>query len=105
MAALTPYAILEVSVDATAQQIRKRYHELARTLHPDANLGEAVDQQWYLVSSAYRLLTDEQARNAWHRALGIRAGLCQRCTGVGVVTGRRASTYICKGCAGTGIIT
>jgi curved DNA-binding protein CbpA len=65
---LTDYhAILGVSLDADAKQIRKRYLAIARKLHPDSQLSssEADKQQAHeilskLVNPAYEKLTQEK---------------------------------------------
>ncbi|MEM9004173.1 MAG: DnaJ domain-containing protein [Cyanobacteria bacterium P01_F01_bin.86] len=65
---LTDYhAILGVSIEADAKQIRKRYLKIARKLHPDS-LGSATDAQKQqasellskLVNPAYEKLTQEK---------------------------------------------
>ncbi|MEO1299967.1 MAG: J domain-containing protein, partial [Cyanobacteria bacterium J06636_16] len=73
---LTDYhAILGVSIDADAKQIRKRYLKIARKLHPDS-LAAATDAEKQqasellskLVNPAYEKLTQEKEM-AEHRVV------------------------------------
>lgn len=65
-----PYEILELSRDATAQQIRRKYLKWAVTVHPDTG-GNAERFQDVLL--AYRILKDD-TRRSHYDATGQDAG-------------------------------
>ncbi|MHA6798851.1 molecular chaperone DnaJ [Bounagaea algeriensis] len=56
------YAILGVSKDATAEQIKRAYRKLARELHPDVNPEEDAQERFREVTTAYEVLSDPQKR-------------------------------------------
>ncbi|WP_380172867.1 DnaJ C-terminal domain-containing protein [Kineococcus sp. DHX-1] len=65
------YAVLGVPHDADAAEIKKAYRKKARTLHPDANPGDAsAEQQFKEVGEAYAVLSDPEQRQQYD---GIRA--------------------------------
>ena len=54
-------AVLNLSPQATANEIRARYKELIKRLHPDANGGDRkAEDQLKTVIEAYRLLSGRQ---------------------------------------------
>jgi curved DNA-binding protein CbpA len=57
----SPHVILGVSSDITEDKLKERYHELARTLHPDMPNGDA--KRFKEVNAAYALLKAQRARN------------------------------------------
>jgi DnaJ-class molecular chaperone len=58
-----PYEILNVARDATAADIRKTYHRLAKKLHPDLNPGDKeAESRFKEVAGAYDLLSDPEKR-------------------------------------------
>ncbi len=64
------YAILGVTLDATASEIRKRYLKIARSLHPDARgQGSDVAQASMLLSKlvnpAYETLSQDKEREEY----------------------------------------
>jgi curved DNA-binding protein CbpA len=58
------YAILEVSPDATAAEIRRSYRRLARLHHPDLN-QQALDIHIKRLNKAYEVLRDPLKRAAY----------------------------------------
>ena len=59
----SPYEILGVASDASADDIKKAYRRLARKLHPDLNAGDkAGEERFKTVSGAYRLLSNAETR-------------------------------------------
>jgi molecular chaperone DnaJ len=59
------YAVLGVSRNATADEIKKAYLRLARELHPDTNDDPAAHEQFKLVNLAYETLRDPERRRQY----------------------------------------
>lgn len=63
------YKILEVSPDATNEEIKKAYRELAKKYHPDkvSHLGEdvnkAAEQKFTILNAAYEAVKQERGMN------------------------------------------
>lgn len=65
-----PYAVLGVAVTADDRRILKRYHQVAKRLHPDVQGGAAADQEAFvaqtltkLVNPSYQRLKQEKQRS------------------------------------------
>lgn len=58
------YAILEVSADASLEQIKKAYRRLVRKHHPDVNQHKQ-DEQIKKLNEAYAVLSDRAKRVAY----------------------------------------
>ncbi len=57
------YAALDVSAEASADEISKAYRKLAKRYHPDANKGDAAaEERFKEVSAAYDVLGDKEKR-------------------------------------------
>lgn len=62
------YEILEVSRDASAEEIKKSYRRLARDCHPDANPGDAgAEARFKELAAAYEVLSDPEKRTRYDR--------------------------------------
>jgi molecular chaperone DnaJ len=62
------YALLEVSRDASNDEIKRAYRRLARSLHPDANPDNpAAEAQFKEVAQAYEVLSDPEKRARYDR--------------------------------------
>ena len=59
------YAILGVGQDASASQIRKAYHKLAREYHPDSIRSDAFTAELIKVNQAYSVLRSNQSRRVY----------------------------------------
>ena len=69
------YAVIGVSKDATADEIKKKYRKLARELHPDKNPGDkAAEERFKGVSEAYDVLSDDAKRKEYDEARSLFAG-------------------------------
>jgi DnaJ-class molecular chaperone len=64
----TPYEVLGVKRDASADDIRKAYRKLAKELHPDLNPGKPeAEARFKSVTAAYDLLSDAEKRARYDR--------------------------------------
>lgn len=59
------YDVLGVARDASEDQIKKAYRKLARELHPDVNPSEEAQEKFKLVTHAYEVLSDSNARRQY----------------------------------------
>jgi hypothetical protein len=67
---ITYYDVLDLDRDATPEEIKAAYYELARQYHPDvASEDPEVAQKFALISAAYRVLSDQQRRYQYDRSL------------------------------------
>jgi molecular chaperone DnaJ len=58
-----PYEVLGVERDASAEDVKRAYRQLAMRYHPDRNPGDAVaEERFKAVSEAYATLRDPDAR-------------------------------------------
>src|SRR5262245_62146701 len=63
-----PYAVLGVKPEATHDEIRKAYRQLAKKLHPDLNPGDRqAEEKFKQVSAAYDLVGDAEKRARFDR--------------------------------------
>jgi DnaJ-class molecular chaperone len=68
MATQTPYQVLGVKPDASADEIRKVYRKLAKQFHPDLNPGKPeAEARFKSISAAYDLLSDPEKRARYDR--------------------------------------
>lgn len=61
------YKTLEVSKDATADEIKKAYYKKARKTHSNSLVGTGDDEEFKKLSEAYQVLSDVQKRDAYDR--------------------------------------
>ncbi|SDF12254.1 molecular chaperone DnaJ [Thermus arciformis] len=64
------YAILGVGRDATQEEIKKAYRQLALRYHPDKNPGDkAAEERFKEINEAYAVLSDPEKRAQYDRGL------------------------------------
>lgn len=63
------YAILGISKDATADEIKKAYHSVSKKYHPDINLSPNATEMMQAINEAYATLSDENKRKAYDKNL------------------------------------
>jgi Ca-activated chloride channel family protein len=63
------YAILGVPQSATAEEIKRAYHTLARRFHPDSQPGEAANSKFRDIRVAYAVLSNPHRRQAYDERL------------------------------------
>lgn len=69
------YKLFNLQPDATHEEIRRRYKELARLYHPDFNGGDkAVEEKFKQLGEAYAVLGDEQKRAQYDKQMGFKGG-------------------------------
>lgn len=69
----TYYDLFGLPFGASEAQIKQRYRELAKRLHPDVNPSPEAQQEMQRLNEAYRVLTTPHLRRAYHLRLLARA--------------------------------
>ncbi len=60
------YQVLGVSYDASEEEIKKVYRDLAKQYHPDINQGDTVkEDRFKLISEAYNTLSNKEKRSSY----------------------------------------
>lgn len=64
------YELLEIPIDATQEEIRLAYHEMARRVHPDTNQDDPEAAELFLlIQQAYEVLSDPIKRSQYNDTL------------------------------------
>ncbi|KAL6003469.1 hypothetical protein ACLOJK_023699 [Asimina triloba] len=61
------YATLKLSRNATLQEIKSSYRNLARKYHPDMNKNPGAEEKFKEISAAYEVLSDDEKRSLYDR--------------------------------------
>ena len=61
------YEILELTPNATEEEIKTSYRKLARKFHPDVNKDSNAGQMFKDILNAYETLSDENKRKNYER--------------------------------------
>ncbi len=63
-----PYEVLGVGRDASGQQVKKAFRQLARELHPDVNAHDPdAEEKFKEAAEAYEILSDDERRATYDR--------------------------------------
>jgi curved DNA-binding protein CbpA len=69
------YEILGIGLDADDEEVKQAFRELAKTLHPDRNPGDAAaERRFKLVGTAYDALKDASRRQTYNEWLAFNVG-------------------------------
>ena len=74
------YQDLGVGRSASAEDIKRAYHRLARKLHPDVNVEADAEDRFKKVSQAYDVLSDAEKRRAYDAGSDPYGGASRRRT-------------------------
>src|SRR3977135_3976772 len=72
-----PYQVLGVGRDASSQEVKKAFRQLARELHPDVNAHDPdAEEKFKEAAEAYEILSDDERRATYDRygQEGLRSG-------------------------------
>ena len=61
------YEVLGVRRDATGEEVRKAFRQLAFQYHPDRNRGDGAEEKFKEVNEAYEVLSDSDKRASYDR--------------------------------------
>ncbi|GAB2292649.1 hypothetical protein Dimus_026886 [Dionaea muscipula] len=61
------YSTLNVSRNASLDEIKSSYRKLARKYHPDINKGPESEEKFKEISAAYEVLSDDEKRSLYDR--------------------------------------
>jgi DnaJ-class molecular chaperone len=89
------YDILDVSRDASQDEIKRSYRKLARELHPDVNKAPDAEKRFSEVQEAYAVLSDPEKRKKYDQfgKAGLGAGFEEAGQAYGGRGGGRGGTY------------
>ncbi len=59
------YSVLDLTEDASEEEIRKAYRMLAKKYHPDVNPSPDAQAKFVMIHKAYEVLIDKQTRIAY----------------------------------------
>ena len=61
------YGILEISENATQEEIKAKFRQLAKEHHPDKTKDEKSAEKFAEINKAYEILSDEQTRKEYDK--------------------------------------
>jgi len=61
------YKTLEISENATEQEIKKAYRKLAKNYHPDVNKTKEAEEKFKEINAAYEVLSDKNKKAQYDR--------------------------------------
>ena len=98
--ALTHYEVLRLPPASSAEQLHRRYLEIAFSCHPDRGGDE---KKFQALTEAWGVLKDRASRARYDAQLKLSGEQCPTCEGSGLKwTFAERKEVICKACGGTG---
>ncbi|HZS45686.1 MAG TPA: J domain-containing protein [Blastocatellia bacterium] len=73
-----PYRVLGIPRTASQKEIKSAYRKLARTRHPDVSLRPKANQEFSIITEAYRILSDPNLRSRYDRGEVLRDEVAER---------------------------
>lgn len=67
------YQLLSIPRDATDEDIKKAFHELALKYHPDKNKEDDAEERFKEINEAHKELSDPNRRNIYDQNLLIQS--------------------------------
>ncbi|QUC65309.1 DnaJ domain-containing protein [Nitrosopumilus sp. K4] len=61
------YEVLEISQDATQEEIKKQYRALAKKLHPDKTKEKQTEEIMIKINEAYEVLSNQELREKYDK--------------------------------------
>lgn len=61
------YEVLEVSKNATQEEIKSQYRKLAKKLHPDKTKNQETEEVMTQINKAYEVLSDQELREKYDK--------------------------------------
>ena len=65
------YKILEISRTASQEEIKKKYRELAKKLHPDKSKDKSTEDSMAEINKAYEILSNKERREKYDKYLNV----------------------------------
>lgn len=65
------YQLLNVAENATQDEIKKRWRELAKEVHPDSNNSSIAEDEFIIYRKAYEILSDPERRKVYNQQINL----------------------------------
>lgn len=66
---INPFEVLQLSPEATDDEIKKQYRTLSLLLHPDKCMNEKASDAFHILESSYKTVLDPDKKNYYQRIL------------------------------------
>lgn len=65
------YKVLDISITASQEEIKKKYRELAKKLHPDKSKDQKTEDLMAEINKAYEILSSKERREKYDKYLNV----------------------------------